>query len=90
MMNQLGYPVSFESASADSKREGEGEGIENTQSESASEPSTETPAIPTEQKTSSKGLPPIVFVILGIAGIIGAVIIAYVKREKNESDLYID
>ena len=100
MMNQLGYPVSSESASADSEGEGAamfsqgentaGEGIENTQSESASEPSTETPAIPTEQKTSSKGVPPIVFVILGIAGIIGAVIIAYVKREKNESDLYID
>lgn len=90
MMNQLGYPVSLESADADSEGGGVGEGVENTQSESASEPSTETPAIPTEQKTSSKGLPPIVFVILGIAGIIGAVVVAFIKREKNESDLYID
>ena len=101
MMNQLGYPVGFESADTDSKaamsrrdtagEEGEGEekGTESS-SEISSEPSTETPVIPTEQKTTSKGIPPIVFVILGIAGIIGAVIIAYVKREKNESDLYID
>ena len=90
-MNQLGYPVTerthFESG-ADSKEgeteEVEGEnGVKNTQSSEAS-------AIPVEQKTQSKGVPPLVFVILGITGIIGAVVIAFIKREKNESDLYID
>lgn len=90
-MNQLGYPVTerthFEST-PDSKEgeteEVEGEnGVKNTQSSEAS-------AILVEQKTQPKGVPPLVFVILGIAGIIGAVVIAFIKREKNESDLYID
>lgn len=86
-MNQLGYPVTerthFESAGADSNEEEGENGVKNTQSSEAS-------AIPVEQKTQSKSVPPLVFVILGIAGIIGAVVIAFIKREKNESDLYID
>ena len=92
MMNQLGYtvvPGDNDTTTTASEANDASNAISGEVTE-ASDTQTAENVIPTQQENTSKGVPPIVFVILGIAGIIGAVIIAYVKREKNESDLYID
>lgn len=100
MMNQLGYTVvpgnNDTTTTASEVNDASGESSDNASNATsgevteASDTQTAENVIPTQQENTSKRIPPLVFVILGVTGIIGAVIIAYVKREKNESDLYID
>lgn len=100
MMNQLGYTVvpgnNDTTTTASEANDASGESSDNASNATsgevteASDTQTAENVIPTQQENTSKRIPPLVFVILGVTGIIGAVIIAYVKREKNESDLYID
>lgn len=92
MMNQLGYtvvPGDNDTTTTASEANDASNAISGEVTE-ASDTQTAENVIPTQQENTSKGVPPIVFVILGIAGIIGAVVVAFIKREKNESDLYID
>lgn len=92
-MRKLGYAVVDGTSTTEEEKEEEEEDSAETSSEMTAEKSTEASTeavIPTEELKTSKGIPPLVIIIIGGFLIIAAVVIAYIKREKNESDLYID
>lgn len=92
-MRKLGYTVVDGTSTTEEEKEREEEDSAETSSEMTAEKSTEASTeavIPTEELKTSKGIPPLVIIIIGGFLIIAAVVIAYIKREKNESDLYID
>lgn len=100
-MNTLGYPVDKADAGA-STSDADAVAVEDKVQESAEvdasqniletpQPETEAATIPdTSVATRRSGVQPIVIVIIGIACAIAAAVIAYIRRERNESDLYID
>ena len=92
-MCRLGYTVVDGTSTTEEEKEKKKEDSTETSSEMTAEESTEASTeavIPTEEPKTSKGIPPLVIIIIGGFLIVAAVVIAYIKREKNESDLYID
>lgn len=91
-MQNLGYAVSLDKEGASDKTEDsdkteeveETEDIDNTQQDTE-----ESITVPSEKKEGFS-IPPLFVIIVAAILVAGAVAIAFIKKERNHSDLYVD
>ena len=95
-MERLGYPVGNDGQADGQETDAAGSDhaadADSPQPDSNTGDTTALPSIPQEADTnqSRSGIPPLAIVLVAVACATGAAVIAYIRRERNESDLYID